>query len=320
MPSIRIHALARVADSGDCLDRLGCLDDFQRRRKQSDDARLVSRTCSRLQFTEQRLLPSWWLSTGLLEASRDPSIAHVGDPPWAESLMFLALLVSNAMFFNLLATLAGRQSLSHQLQPPVRRTDRPSPRQHLVVGRLSLARGAVFLPRDVRVLSGQGFSPVPSRSGAMVAVSHFLRLARLVFREHSPLQLQPNLFRNDRLFESGRRRTDSLHVHHAVYFPDGQPGRPPTLDSGLVADSPRLDFVVEISVCRGRFAHPVHNTCVPERFDAANHRPNDLRVTSGFVRGAMSRTVGESPSVWVQECPICAPIHLRKLPPVSAAR
>ena len=25
---------------------------------------------SRLRFTEQRLLPSWWLSTGLLEASR----------------------------------------------------------------------------------------------------------------------------------------------------------------------------------------------------------------------------------------------------------
>jgi ABC-2 type transport system permease protein len=42
----------------------------------------------RLQFTEGRLLPSWWLSTGLLEAARNE---------WAEGVMFLALLISNAL-------------------------------------------------------------------------------------------------------------------------------------------------------------------------------------------------------------------------------
>jgi ABC-2 type transport system permease protein len=54
----------------------------------------------RLQFTERRLLPSWWLSSGLLEAGRDA---------WSESLMFLALMFSNALFFRQLALFtAGR--------------------------------------------------------------------------------------------------------------------------------------------------------------------------------------------------------------------
>ncbi len=45
----------------------------------------------RLEFTEHRLLPSWWLSSGLLEAAR-----HV----WPESVLFLALMISNALFFR----------------------------------------------------------------------------------------------------------------------------------------------------------------------------------------------------------------------------
>jgi ABC-2 type transport system permease protein len=44
---------------------------------------------TRLQITEGRLLPSWWLSTGLLEAARG-SIT--------ESLLFLALMIANALF------------------------------------------------------------------------------------------------------------------------------------------------------------------------------------------------------------------------------
>jgi len=42
-----------------------------------------------LQFTERRLLPSWWLSTGLLEASRGV---------WSQSVLFLVLLIANALF------------------------------------------------------------------------------------------------------------------------------------------------------------------------------------------------------------------------------
>jgi ABC-2 type transport system permease protein len=46
-------------------------------------------TLHRLSLTEFRLLPSWWLSAGLLENTR----FH-----WTESLLFLSLMVSNALF------------------------------------------------------------------------------------------------------------------------------------------------------------------------------------------------------------------------------
>ena len=48
----------------------------------------------RLKFTEHRLLPSWWLSSGLLEAA---------GKEWSESVLFLALMISNALFFRQLA-------------------------------------------------------------------------------------------------------------------------------------------------------------------------------------------------------------------------
>ncbi len=58
---------------------------------------------SRLRFTQQRLLPSWWLCAGLLEASHNSLTAQPGDQPWAQSLLFLALLISNALFLSQVA-------------------------------------------------------------------------------------------------------------------------------------------------------------------------------------------------------------------------
>ncbi len=48
----------------------------------------------RLQFSQQRLLPSWWFSSGLLEAAR-----HA----WTESVMFLVVMIANALFCRQLA-------------------------------------------------------------------------------------------------------------------------------------------------------------------------------------------------------------------------
>lgn len=50
---------------------------------------------SRLQFSEHKLLPSWWLSVGLLQASRGQ---------WRDSILFLSLTVSNALFWHLIAS------------------------------------------------------------------------------------------------------------------------------------------------------------------------------------------------------------------------
>lgn len=66
---------------------------------------------NRLAITEHRLFPSWWLSTGLLEAAGGSRVASTGVnyQPWTESLMFLALMISNALFLRLVAlSTAGR--------------------------------------------------------------------------------------------------------------------------------------------------------------------------------------------------------------------
>jgi len=48
----------------------------------------------RLEFAQHRFLPSWWLSSGLLEAARGV---------WSESVLFLTVLIANALFFRQLA-------------------------------------------------------------------------------------------------------------------------------------------------------------------------------------------------------------------------
>ena len=49
---------------------------------------------NRLQLAQEKPLPNWWLSTGLLEAA-----GHA----WSEGVKFLALLIANALFFRELA-------------------------------------------------------------------------------------------------------------------------------------------------------------------------------------------------------------------------
>ena len=67
---------------------------------------------ARLQFSEQRLLPSWWLSSGLLEATHR-SDAPEGTPPWVESLLFLAVLASNALLLQLVLRFTASKCFRH---------------------------------------------------------------------------------------------------------------------------------------------------------------------------------------------------------------
>ena len=63
---------------------------------------------ARLEFSEQRMLPNWWLSSGLLEAAH-PSTTQGGRQSWHDSLMFLGVLMSNALLLMLMIeTLATR--------------------------------------------------------------------------------------------------------------------------------------------------------------------------------------------------------------------
>ena len=144
---------------------------------------------ARLQFTEQRLLPSWWLSTGLLEASRATSLVHSGDPPWAQSLMFLALLVSNAMFFNLWAPGWPGRFIAPATADLY---DEPSRRRSASTWWLDdsvIGYGAVFLPRDVRLLLVKDFRLFRRDPVQWSQFLIFFGLVGAVLRQHSPLQL-----------------------------------------------------------------------------------------------------------------------------------
>ena len=63
-------------------------------------------TLGRLQLTEHRLLPSWWLSEGLLESA---------SGRWSEGVLFLTLMISNALFCRAGGWLDGGTDLSGRL-------------------------------------------------------------------------------------------------------------------------------------------------------------------------------------------------------------
>jgi ABC-2 type transport system permease protein len=95
----------------------------------------------RFGFTEYRLLPSWWLSTGLLQAAL-PGNAHLSD-----AVMFLALTISNALFFRQgaiwIAAVAYRRAYNglHGLH-------KPRPRARIAwIDRLAGALAAPFSPQ-----------------------------------------------------------------------------------------------------------------------------------------------------------------------------
>jgi len=65
-------------------------------------------TMIRLGTAENRLFPSWWLCSGLLEAARSES-GRLEYQSWAQAILFFALLASNALFLQMIASLlAGR--------------------------------------------------------------------------------------------------------------------------------------------------------------------------------------------------------------------
>ncbi|MCE9547236.1 MAG: hypothetical protein K8T25_17325, partial [Planctomycetia bacterium] len=54
---------------------------------------------ARLGKTQNRFLPSWWLRCGLMEAARNDGHS-LSIQPWSQSLLFLALLTSNALLIH----------------------------------------------------------------------------------------------------------------------------------------------------------------------------------------------------------------------------
>ena len=106
---------------------------------------------SRLRIAEARLLPSWWLSSGLLEASRHGRAANLSYQPWAEGVLFLAVLVSNAMLLQLLAVWTARATVRtsfSQLHGARRSRRRVKP---ALIDRMVMSVGR-WLPLPMRLL------------------------------------------------------------------------------------------------------------------------------------------------------------------------
>lgn len=129
LPRLRVHALALAGTAGTVATAWIGWSTFSPARIDTMSAAWFERTFARLAITEQKLFPSWWLSSGLIEA------ADLGRGPggtWApllEALKFLALLVANGMLLHLMAgwiaRLAYRRGYSQLIGEAPPRRQRP---------------------------------------------------------------------------------------------------------------------------------------------------------------------------------------------------
>lgn len=158
LPRLRLHALS-IAITATCilLVWLGW-SLVSQPRADAMSAAWFERTFARLAVTEQKLFPSWWLSSGLLEAARTERSGQVSGGGLAEAVKFLSLLVANALVLQLaagwLARTAYRRGYSHLAgEVPARRRRRAG-----VVDRLLLGDGSsagrplrLLLVKDLRL-------------------------------------------------------------------------------------------------------------------------------------------------------------------------
>ncbi len=81
---------------------------FGGRQSEAMSALWLQSTLARLRLAEQRVLPSWWLSTGLLE------IAHGGAQGTLQGIGFLCVLLSNALLLpRVVGAVGGADFATH---------------------------------------------------------------------------------------------------------------------------------------------------------------------------------------------------------------
>jgi ABC-2 type transport system permease protein len=163
MPRLRIHALS-LAVAGCCLLAiwLGWSLVFQTRTDAMSTA-WFERAFARLAITEQKLFPSWWLSSGLIEAARTQPSGRPLATGLAEAVKFLSLLLANSLVLLLLAgwlaRIAYRKGYSHLAgEVPARRRRRAGLVDRVLIGsdaavgrplRLLLVKDLRLFRRDI---------------------------------------------------------------------------------------------------------------------------------------------------------------------------
>ena len=116
------------------------------------------RTFARLAITEQKLFPSWWLASGLMEAARTERPGVPSADGLGESLRFLALLVANAVALQWLAgwlaRVAYRRGYSNFVAELPSRRRRPLGWFDRMLGGAGVAAGRplrLLLVKDLRL-------------------------------------------------------------------------------------------------------------------------------------------------------------------------
>ena len=146
-------------------------------------------TLYRFRFTQQEWLPSTWLTNGLLEAARIPSpvvTSRVTDLPLVQSCLYLALLISNALFFHVLTVWGAKRWFRASWASFISRRNRGA-RGHGVF-RPHFESTAVPFPTATATLADEGLAVASPGPCAMVPVSDFLRLVGAVFSQRRSLQ------------------------------------------------------------------------------------------------------------------------------------
>jgi ABC-2 type transport system permease protein len=108
LPRLRVHALSLAVLTACVVGGWVAWSIAVPVRADTMSAAWLEQTFARLAVTEQKLLPSWWLSTGLIEAAGAGRSGHRSVASVAEAVKFLALLVSNGMLLHLLASRLAR--------------------------------------------------------------------------------------------------------------------------------------------------------------------------------------------------------------------
>ena len=108
LPRLRLHALTATATIAVALAVWLVSSIIAAPRVDALSAGWFARTLAGLSFTEQKVFPSWWLCSGLLEAARRDGTGAVGSAPQLEALAFLAVLASNALVLQIIAARVAR--------------------------------------------------------------------------------------------------------------------------------------------------------------------------------------------------------------------
>ena len=147
-------------------------------------------TLYRFRFTQQEWLPSTWLTNGLLEAARKTAwVANdrVSDLPIVQSVLYLALLVSNALFLHVVTVWVGKHWFrASYANFACRRTRNRIGANGLF--RSHCGRASFALSSAYSVAAYQRLAIAAARSGSMVAVSNLLRPLGALLSERRPVQ------------------------------------------------------------------------------------------------------------------------------------